>query len=219
MEKNPNIPPGNILIQYLSKYITLTEEEAGILLKGLDIRSFRKGEILLKEGDIPELCYFLIKGSVRQYFMVDGEEKTTEFYFEGQPFAVFQGSNPIKKSPFYLSCLEDCIMSVGPIVPEETDIDPRFMSVCKMAAEDELCKSQETLNMFRLSSPEERYQELLKTNPQLIERVPQYYLASYLGIKPESLSRIRKRILKKEKISNHEEKSFLNQSQSNLSER
>jgi len=201
MEQSESTTSGNELIKYLSKYMCLTDAETEAILKDLDIRMYRKGEILLREGEIPELCYFIIKGCVRQYYNINGDEKTTEFYTEGQPLAVFQVTNSNKKSPYYLSCLEDCMMSVGPVTPEDIDVDPRFLTVCKMAAEDELCQTQETLNMYRLSSPEERYLELLKTKPQLIDRVPQYYLASYLGIKPESLSRIRKRIsIKKESL-------------------
>jgi CRP-like cAMP-binding protein len=197
MDQTPDIPIRNELIKYLSKYINLTEEDSNAILKDLDIRLYKKGDILIKEGEIPELCYFVFKGCVRQYFNVDGEEKTTEFYTEGQPISVFQGTNFNKKSSFFLSCLEDCVMSVGPIVPEDTDIDPKFITLCKTAAEDELCRTQETLAMYRLTNPEERYIELMKTKPELITRVPQYYLASYLGIKAESLSRIRRRLTKK----------------------
>jgi CRP-like cAMP-binding protein len=66
-----------------------------------------------------------------------------------------------------------------------------------MAVEEELGKSQESMATLLLLSPEERYLHLLNTRPELLDRVPQYQLASYLGIKPESLSRIRKRIMEK----------------------
>lgn len=64
-----------------------------------------------------------------------------------------------------------------------------------MAMEEEMGKSHDRLSSYILSSPEERYLDLLKTRPELLERVPQYQLASYLGVTPESLSRIRKRII------------------------
>lgn len=64
-----------------------------------------------------------------------------------------------------------------------------------MAMEEEMGKSHDRLSSYILSSPEERYLDLLKTRPELLERVPQYQLASYLGVTPESLSRIRKRIM------------------------
>jgi hypothetical protein len=63
--------------------------------------------------------------------------------------------------------------------------------------ENDFGDQQETLSQFITSSPEQRYKTILKSRPDLIQRVPQYYLASYLGVKPESLSRIRKRIAKK----------------------
>ncbi len=197
MDQPQNTPRENELIKYISKYIDLTDTEINTILKDLDIQHYKKGDILIKEGEVPELCYFIFKGCVRQYYNIDGEERTTDFYTEGQSIAVFQGTNSNKKSPYYLSCLEDCEMSVGPIIPQRSDLDPRFITLCKTAAEDELYRAQETLSMYRLTNPEERYIALMKTNPKLIERVPQYYLASYLGIKPESLSRIRKRLTKK----------------------
>ena len=71
---------------------------------------------------------------------------------------------------------------------------PKFESLCRILTEEDLGKTQEAFATFVISSPEERYLNLLKNRPGLINRVPQYQLASYLGIKPESLSRIRKRI-------------------------
>lgn len=116
---------------------------------------------------------------------------------EGQPVNVFFGQNSQKASPYFLSCLEDCTLSVGPIAPEKVDVDPELLTVCEQAAGDELWKTKETLSMYRLTNPEERYLKLMATRPDIINRVPQYILASYLGIKPESLSRIRKRLMKK----------------------
>ena len=66
-----------------------------------------------------------------------------------------------------------------------------------MSMENDFGKQQEALDKFITSSPEERYKNLLETRPDLLQRVPQYHLASYLGVKPESLSRIRKRLTKK----------------------
>lgn len=187
------------LIKYMSKFVTVSDEEAEILIASLDERSYTKGTLLLKEGQVSDLCYFVIKGCVRQYYMVDGEEKTTNFFTEGQPISVFEGIYKKQASKYYLSCLEDCVLSVGPTSePEDLDLDPKYKSVCLTATESELNKSQEMLSMYMISSPEDRYLNLLKTRPELIARVPQYQLASYLGITPESLSRIRKRIMLKD---------------------
>lgn len=74
---------------------------------------------------------------------------------------------------------------------------PKLESICRVETEKKLGEYQEQLASFITSTPEERYLNLMNTRPQLINRVPQYQLASYLGIKPESLSRIQKRILQK----------------------
>ena len=71
---------------------------------------------------------------------------------------------------------------------------PHFETISRAAVEEELGKTQEQLSSVLLRTPEERYRELLDTRPDLLDRVPQYQLASYLGVTPESLSRIRKRL-------------------------
>lgn len=187
------------VIRYLSKFMRLSEAEANAILESIQFRTFKKGDILLREGQISNLCYFTMKGCVRQYYLIDGEEKTTNFYTEGQPVNPNEGTYKTKPSKFYLACVEDCILLVS--TPEDEvkffQKFPQFETVCRIAVEDELGKSQHEFATFMLSSPEERYLNLLKTRPELIDRVPQYQLASYLGIKPESLSRIRKRIMRR----------------------
>jgi len=189
--------PESEIIRYVSRFMELSEAEAQVILESIQFKAYKKGDILLREGQISNLCYFNMKGCVRQYYLIDGEERTTNFYTEGQPISPNEGTFKKKPSKFYLSCVEDCILSVG--TPEDElrffQKHPQFEMVCRIAVEDELGKSQHDFAAFMLSSPEERYMNLLKSRPELIERVPQYQLASYLGIKPESLSRIRKRIM------------------------
>jgi DNA-binding MarR family transcriptional regulator len=74
---------------------------------------------------------------------------------------------------------------------------PKFETVCKILSEELLAKERIDFNEFKTSSPEKRYLSLIQKRPDLIQRVPQHQLASYLGIKPQSLSRLRARILKK----------------------
>jgi CRP-like cAMP-binding protein len=187
------------VIRYISKFMHLSEAEAKAIIENINFRSFKKGDFLLREGQISNICYFNLKGLVRQYYLIDGEERTTNFYTEGQPISPNEGTFKKMPSKFYLSCVEDCILSVG--TPED-EIKffkkfPQFETVCRIAVEDQLGKSQQEFADFMLKNPEERYLNLMKTRPELIDRVPQYQLASYLGIKPESLSRIRKRIMQK----------------------
>jgi len=189
--------PEEEMINYILQFAPLTAAEIKFLLENIKVQSFPKGKVLIREGQYAKRCYFVMKGCVRQYYLVDGEEKTTNFFTEGQPITASEGNlnmNPVK---YYLSCLEDCILTLG--TPEDEvrmfQAFPHFESICRVAVEDELGKNQEKLASYIINSPEERYLNLLETRPDLLERVPQYQLASYLGIKPESLSRIRKRIM------------------------
>lgn len=187
------------IIKYISEVINLTAEEKQIIFDSLNEKVFKKGTQLLREGDISCECFFLLKGVVRQYYLVDGEEKTTFFYTDGEP--VFTLNNTDKRNPskYYLECLEDCIISIGDESKEEEMFkkNPRFEKVCRVKMEEIAGGFQQMLATYITSTPEERYLNILEKRPELLHRVPQYQLASYIGVKPESLSRIRKRLLRR----------------------
>jgi CRP-like cAMP-binding protein len=188
----------DLLFDFISKYITLTEDEKSALVS-LDLfRSVKKGTILLKEGQKSQDAYFVLKGCIRIYYIIDGEEKTTAFYTEMDaltPHCV------INKAPaeYFISCVEDSILTVSSADMEE-EINtkfPKFDIMCRKFSEELLAKQQINFDEFKTSSPEQRYLNLIRKRPDLIQRVPQHQLASYLGIKPQSLSRLRARILEK----------------------
>ena len=188
----------DLLFDFISKYISLTEDEKNALLS-LDLfRSVKKGTILLKEGQTSKDSYFVLKGCIRAYYVLEGEEKTTAFYTE------MEALTPpcvISKTPsdYYISCIEDSILTVSNS-DMEVDINskfPKFDTLCKMFSEEILARERIDFDEFKTSSPEQRYLNLLQKRPDLIQRVPQYQLASYLGIKPASLSRVRARITEK----------------------
>lgn len=189
-----------ILFNFLSKYVSLTEEEKNAILV-LDIfRSVKKGTTLLKEGQKSKESYFVLKGCIRTYYILDGEEKTTAFYTEMEAFTP---PCVISKTPseYYISCIEDTILTVSN-ADMEGEINskfPKFETLCRILSEELLAKQRIDFDKFKTSSPEQRYQHLLQKRPDLIQRVPQHQLASYLGIKPQSLSRLRARILEKNK--------------------
>lgn len=162
-------------------------------------KHYKKGDILLREGEQARNSYYVVTGCVRQYYLIDGEEKTTNFYTEEE--SILSTISTINKLPskFYLECVEDCLVKESSYSQEAEIYEkfPRFEKLCRITTEEQLGKFQERFAIFMTSSPEERYLNLVNTRPDLLNRVPQYQLASYLGIKPESLSRIRKRILGK----------------------
>ncbi|HEY1033336.1 MAG TPA: cyclic nucleotide-binding domain-containing protein [Flavipsychrobacter sp.] len=188
----------DLLFDFISKYISLTDEEKNAILS-LDIfRSVKKGTILLKEGQKSKDSYFVLKGCIRTYYVVDSEEKTTAFYTEMDaltpPCVVTQ-----TPSEYYISCVEDSILTVSNsgMEVEVNSKFPKFDTMCKMLSEELLAKQRIDFDAFKTSTPEQRYMNLIEKRPDLIQRVPQYQLASYLGIKPESLSRLRARITQK----------------------
>lgn len=188
----------NILFDFMSKYIALTDEEKNAILS-LDLfRSVKKGTTLLKEGQRSKDSYFVLKGCIRTYYIIDGEEKTTAFYTE------MEALTPpcvISKTPseYYVSCIEDSILvaSNSDMEVEVNSKFPKFEIMCRMLSEELLAKQRIDFDAFKTSSPEQRYLNLLEKRPDLIQRVPQHQLASYLGIKPQSLSRLRARIFEK----------------------
>jgi CRP-like cAMP-binding protein len=192
-------PHEQVLIDYTSQFMHLTDAEINTIFDLITIKEYKKGKFLLREGQIGNVCYFVLQGCVRQYYLVDGIEKTTNFFTEGQPInstLVFEN----KPSRSYLVCNEDCIVVEGRADDEQAFLTqmPRMEALGRIGVEAELQKTHEVHAEYVIASPIERYKNLLQTRPELLDRVPQYQLASYLGITPESLSRIRKRIMKKE---------------------
>ena len=188
----------NEILKYISKYVTITKDLEKSILESACIKIFPKGTLLLKEGSISNECYFILKGCIRCYYLKNGEEKTTEFYTEGQA-AIASCYGKKIPSGQYLECLEETVASVGNPELEATMFQkyPQSESATRVMTEMIMVNNQDTLAEFKMASPEERYLNLLKNRPELMNRVPQHQIASYLGLKPESLSRIRKRIMRK----------------------
>lgn len=190
----------DVLFDFISKYVSLTKEEKNAIVS-LDIfRSVKKGTILLKAGQKSQDGYFVLKGCIRTYYIIEGEERTTAFYTEMEGLTPHCVSNK-EPSEYYISCVEDTIFTVGNPDMEAVMFEkfPKFESLCRVLSEELLAKQQINFDEFKTSSPEQRYLNLLQKRPDLVQRVPQHQLASYLGIKPQSLSRLRSRILKKSK--------------------
>lgn len=186
------------LFDFIAKYISITDEEKAAIMS-LDIfRSYKKGDILLKQGQYSNENYFVIQGCIRTYYVIEGEEKTTAFFTE---FGALTPPCVFSKTPSdcFVSCVEDSLLLVSNTAmgAEINNKFPKFESMCKVFSEELLAKQQIDFDTFKTSSPEQRYQQLIQQRPDLIQRVPQHQLASYLGIKPQSLSRIRARIFEK----------------------
>ncbi len=151
--------------------------------------------VLLHEGEIANNIYFIKKGCLREWFNKDGKDITFQFFFEGQPVASIDSLMNIKPSLFTIESIEPSIIfsiakndftQLFEAYPEFKDIFHDFIF--------QRFRNYGQLFLSRIKdTPQERYEDLIKNHSEIIKRVPQHYIASYLGITPISLSRIRNR--------------------------
>ena len=186
------------IIKHISKYVEVTEELEEALIASTFVNFFPQGTTLLKEGQIANECFFIFKGCVRSYYLEDIEEKTTEFYTEGQAATPPTYGKNVPSAMHY-ECVEDTVAAVG--TPElETEMYakyPQLETLGRVMNDIFIADFQNDFAAYKHASPEQRYLNLLENRPDLFQRAPLHQIASYLGMKPESLSRIRKRLVKK----------------------
>ncbi len=184
------------LLQHFSKFGSLSTEEIFAIDETMEEKRFKKGEILIREGQISSQVFFVLDGLVRQYYLVAGEEKTLDFFEEGRWVLSATNVAPTMPSPHFLECSTDCVLLVGSSVKGEALYQkyPKLGDISRKLMESVFVEQRAKLEKFLTSDPQERYLLLLKNNPDLPQRVPQYQIASYIGVTPESLSRIRKRL-------------------------
>lgn len=187
----------NKLLNYFSRLGTVTQEESDAIAETMVIKTFKKGTILLREGQVSREAYFVLDGCVRQYFMVNGEERTINFFSEEQWVVSITSFTNNLPSAHFVGCCTDATLVVGNKEREE-DLYRRFPNletISRKVMVQVFAEQQEVMASYYTDTPEQRYLKLLQTRPDLFQTIPQYHLASYIGVKPESLSRIRKRIL------------------------
>jgi CRP-like cAMP-binding protein len=185
-----------LLFNYLDKILKFSDEEKISIMELIQLNNFKKGDTVLEAGKKTQNSYLVVKGCLRSYYMVDEEEKTTEFFTEGDIITPICKSDN-SHSNYNIVCLEDSVLLVSNPELEAIGFSkfPQFENLCRVMSEKAFTQKQHEFDSFKISNPEERYKQLLLDRPQLIQRVPQYQIASYLGIKPQSLSRLRKRLI------------------------
>lgn len=151
--------------------------------------------VLLEEGRVADRLYLIRKGCLRLFFCDDGKEITFQFFFEGDFVASFDSLHTRRPSLFSLESLEPAELSV--IGRDEFRALVDRVPALRLAYEEKLVERFRACQLLFLSrirnTPRQRYEELLAEHPDIVRRVAQHYIASYLGITPVSLSRIRSR--------------------------
>ncbi len=157
-----------ILLKYLARFTTLNEEEQQAIVEDILVQKYKKGTILLRQGDVPAKCYFVLKGCARQYSIDEtGKEITSNFYTEEQAVSIFNHHKQNKASAYTLTCLEDCILVVGDPDAENGMFHkyPQLETMIRKMVEENLGEVQDELASFIASTPEERYKALLPKKP------------------------------------------------------
>jgi CRP-like cAMP-binding protein len=190
----------NALRSAIQRFVPLTDEEWELLTPDLRYRSLERGEKWISEGQREQDIGFVLEGNMRHYYTRDGEEKTTYFYFEnhlvGSYFSALTGT----PSQLTIEALTDCRLVAFSFKHLQSlyDQSQKWERFGRYMAEYVAMGLEERMTGLLMMSPEERYLQLLEGNKQkIIERIPQHYIANYLGITAVSLSRIRKRLLEK----------------------
>lgn len=156
-----------------------------------------KGEYLFREGEICQFIGFIIKGCFRIFILKDDKEITFDFFMENRPIADYESYFRKQPTRFYLQAIEPSEILILndaclELLFEKSQNGQRLQ---RLVVETLFFRFRDKLLSLYMDEPEERYRNLLQTEPALLQRIPQYYLASYVGIEPESLSRLKKRIL------------------------
>jgi len=152
--------------------------------------------MLLQEGQISRIMFFIENGCLRTFINWDGKEITTQFFFEGDRVSSIESFRTNQPSLNSIESIEPCILQT--ISQKDFQNILESSPELKMKLEDHLFRrlfqSQQLLYSFLKNTSQKRYEELIENQPLIVQRVPQHYIASYLGITSVSLSRIRNRL-------------------------
>jgi CRP/FNR family transcriptional regulator, anaerobic regulatory protein len=159
-------------------------------------QSIAKDEYLFREGDVCQFAGFILKGCFRVFLLKDGKEITLDFFLENRPIADYESYFRKRPTPFYFQAVESSeLLILGPSCLELLFEAPLHgQRLQRLFVETLFFRMRDKLLSLYADDPETRYLNLLQNEPELVQRVPQYHLASYLGIEPESLSRLKRRI-------------------------
>lgn len=177
----------------------LTPKDWMLLIPICAFKKLKKGETFIKSGQVSEELAFIINGSFRFFYEKDDVEKTAYFVFGNEIMASFECILEKKPSKTTIQALEDSEIFVLDYskMRKLYSTYPKFEQIQRIIGEYYILMLHNQLSSFLLDTPEERYVKLVENSPDLLNKVPLQYIASYIGVTPVSLSRIRKRIITK----------------------
>ena len=188
-----NLTPRDVARELARRYSTMTHDELDILESILVPMKYAKGEKILNEGEVCENIYWLVKGLVRQYYYKNGKELTEYMATENTIFMSIESLFREEPSKQVIHALEPTIVYAIPKKELEAVAIKcvNIQMLYRKILEESLIISQRHADMLRFESALDRYRKLVKNSPQLVLRAPLVYIASYLQMTPETLSRVR----------------------------
>lgn len=188
------------LFNKLSATITLTEKDKILIQQQVILKKLRKRQYLLQEGDVCKYTAFVSKGMLRSYTLDEkGNERIIQFAPEGWFIGDLYSFITQEPSTHNIDAIEDSELVLISSTAQDNlqNIIPEFLKFNYQQVRGAYIALQKRLtDMFNLSA-EEKYIKLINTYPDIVNRVPQHMIASYMGLTPETLSRVRKNIAEK----------------------
>jgi CRP-like cAMP-binding protein len=184
----------------LTQFVEFNEAEWIVFTQHLKFQLLKKKQYFAEMDKPCSKIGFILKGAVRYFHVVDGEEITRYFSFEREFTTAIKSYYLNEPANVYIQALEDVYL----ITFTRADMDEMLANPLlaykmerfgRLIAEFCICCYEDRLTSFITQSPEERYLQLFNTNKEVLQRIPQHYIAHYLGVTPVSLSRIRRRVM------------------------
>jgi CRP-like cAMP-binding protein len=184
----------------LEKFVEFNEAEWIVFTQHLTYSTLKKKQYFAEQGKVCDKASFIVTGSVRYFYVKDGEEITNYFSFENELVSSYKSYLTQQPSATFIQALEDTRL----IHITRADMDKMLNNPLlaykmerfgRMVAEHYLGCYEDRVAAFVTKSPEERYLDLLDTSKDILRRMPQHYIANFLGITPVSLSRIKRRMM------------------------
>jgi CRP/FNR family transcriptional regulator len=186
------------IIQHIRKLVDLSENEVDVFNKYVETHQFKKKEFINQEGSVCKQLYFVEKGCLRMYFInKKGVEQITQFALDGWWISDYQSFMNITPSDYYIQTIEEStIVSIDNQNLDKLLIElPHSERYFRIIMQKAIAGAQHRSKLLYEMSKEEFYFHFCASFPEFMRRVPQYMIASYLGLTPEYLSELRKKNL------------------------
>lgn len=177
-------------------YAVLTTECIHDLVEHLEIQTFKKNEIIVRQGQYARMCYLILEGSIRVYYLKDDKDISDWFSFENEFVTSIVSFFSDKPSAHYMQAMEDCIVAKvsKDVIDHLTKKHPCLETLVKQVVIETMLKQQKRISSTLFYSADEKYEVMKDAYQECMNRIPLKHVASHLGMTLETLSRVRAKI-------------------------